>query len=185
MEDSEIIALYFLRDEKAIEKTDAKYGSFCRMIAFNILSVQEDAEECVSDAYWKAWNLIPPQKPRCFKTWLGKVTRNISLDLWRKNHRQKRYAGIEQLFDELDECIPSANDVESQIEKAELTVFLNRWLASLPKNDRILFMRRYWNGEPLNKLAHLYHMTPVSLANRMYCLRQKLKSALEKEGITI
>lgn len=185
MDDAEIIELYFLRDEQAIKQTDAKYGSFCRKIAFNILSVQEDAEECVNDTYFKAWNLIPPLRPRCFQIWLGRVCRNISLDLWRKNHRQKRYAGIETLFDELEECIPASNGVETEIERAELTAVLNRWLAGLSGNDRILFVRRYWNGDSLKDLAQLYHMTPANLANRMHYLRTKLKYALEKEGITL
>lgn len=185
MKDAEIIELFFRRDERAIQKTDAQYGMFCRSIAFHILGNQEDAEECVNDAYLRAWNGIPPQNPSCLKVWLGKVVRNISLDLWRKNHRQKRYAGIEQLFDELEGCIPSQTSVDTEIEKEELTAFLNRWLADLPKRDRILFMRRYWNGEPLKELARLCHMTPANLANRMYYLRQKLKAALEKEGITL
>ncbi len=185
MNDSEIIELYFQRDESAIEKTDAEYGCFCRMIALNILSIQEDAEECINDTYLRAWNLIPPQKPDCFKIWLGKVVRNISLDLWRKNHRQKRYAGIELLFDELEECIPSQANPDSEIEKIELIDFLNKWLASLSKNDRILFMRRYWNGEALKDLADLYHISPANLANRLYYLRKKLKAALVKEGITL
>lgn len=185
MNESEIIELYFQRDESAIEKTDAEYGGFCRMIALNILSIQEDAEECINDTYLRAWNLIPPQKPDCFKVWLGKVVRNISLDLWRKNHRQKRYAGIELLFDELEECIPSQVNPDSEIEKIELIDFLNKWLASLSKNDRILFMRRYWNGEALKDLADLYHISPANLANRLYYLRKKLKAALVKEGITL
>ena len=185
MNDAEIIELYIRRDESAIQKTDAKYGRFCHRIARNILSIPEDAEECVSDAYLKAWNSIPPQKPDCFQVWLGKVVRNLSLDLWRRNHRQKRYSGIEQLFDELEECLPESSSIDAEIEKRELADFLNRWLAGLPKNDRILFMRRYWNGEALKDLAVLYHATPANLANRLYYLRKKLKTALGKEGIVL
>lgn len=185
MTDSEIVELYFQRDETAIQKTDDKYGGYCRTIALNILSIHEDVEECINDTYLRAWNLIPPQKPNCFKVWLGKVIRNISLDLWRKNHRQKRYAGIEQIFDELEDCIPAQADMDTVIEQAELEEFLNKWLASLSKNDRILFLQRYWIGQSIKELANLYHTTPVNLANRMYYLRKKLKKALEKEDITL
>lgn len=185
MEDEEIMELYVLRKESAIQKTEEKYGAFCRKIALHILSVPEDAEECVSDAYMKAWNSIPPQHPDCFQAWLGRVVRNISLDLWRKNHRQKRYAGMEQLLEELEECIPAKSGVDDALEQAELTACLNRWLAQLSKQDRILFLRRYWKGEPLKELARQYHMTPAKLANRMYTLRQRLKTALEQEGISL
>lgn len=185
MNDAEIMELYIRRDESAIQETDAKYGSFCHAIASNIVSVPEDAEECVSDTYLKAWNSIPPQKPNCFKVWLGRVVRNIALDLWRKNHRQKRYSGMEQLLDELEECLPAPSNIDAEIEKRELVDFLNRWLAGLSKKDRILFMRRYWYGEAVKELAGLYHSTPANLANRLYYLRKKLKTALEKEGIVL
>lgn len=185
MNDLEIISLYVQRDEKALQETAAKYGRFCHTMALNILSVHEDAEECVNDTYLKAWNSIPPEEPDYLKGWLGKVVRNISLDLWRKNHRKKRYAGMESLFDELDECIPDPVGVEDEVERRDLTVLLSKWLASLPKNDRILFMRRYWYGESLKNIAKTCHATPTDLANRMYQLRQKLKSELKSEEVVI
>lgn len=182
MEDLQIIRLYFKRDESAISETATKYGAFCHGIAFNILSINADADECVNDTYLRAWNSIPPQKPARLGAWLGRVVRNIAFDLWKKNHRQKRYAGMEQLLDELEDCIPSPATVEHQIEEQELTEVINAWLAALPQNDRILFMRRYWNGETVAMLAQESGMSPAKMAKNMYRLRQNLKSRLEKEG---
>ena len=115
MEDLQIIGLYYERDEAAISETATKYGAFSRGIALNILSISADADECVNDAYLRAWNSIPPQKPDKLGAWLGKVVRNIAFDLWKKNHRQKRGAGMEQLLSELEDCIPSPVAVEHQI----------------------------------------------------------------------
>ncbi|MCH5272982.1 MAG: sigma-70 family RNA polymerase sigma factor [Lachnospiraceae bacterium] len=185
MEDWQIIDLYFKRDEAAISETDKKYGGFCRGVAINILSSDEDAKECVNDTWFQAWNAIPPQRPDKLGAWLGRVVRNIAINLWNKNRRKKRYAGMEQLLKELEDCIPSSKTVEHEIEEKELTEVLNTWLASLSKNDRILFMRRYWNGEMLNNLAKEYGATPGKLAKRMYKLRQNLKSMLEKEGYSL
>ena len=185
MDDSEIIGLFFERDEAAISETAKKYGSFCHSIALNILSINVDADECVNDAYLQAWNSIPPQKPDKLGSWLGKVVRNIALDFWKKNHRKKRYAVMEQLLNELEDCIPSPVTVECEIEEHELTGFLNIWLESLPQNDRVLFMRRYWNGEKLSALARENGMSPANMAKRMYRLRQNLKSKLEKEGYSL
>ncbi|MCH5352190.1 MAG: sigma-70 family RNA polymerase sigma factor, partial [Acutalibacter sp.] len=142
MEDLQIIDLYFKREEAAILETEKKYGTFCHKVALNILSNHADAEECVNDAYLQAWNTIPPQQPVKFGAWLGKVVRNISINLWNKNHRQKRYTGIEQLFDELDDCIPSPKTTEREVEEKELTEVINEWLSELTQNDRVLFMRR-------------------------------------------
>ena len=182
MEDSRIISLLFQRDERAISEIERKYGTFCYSIALNILTINADAEECVNDTYLQAWNTIPPQRPDKLGAWLGRVVRNIAINLWNKNHRQKRYAGMEKLLNELEDCIPSPVTVEHKIEERELTQFLNTWLASLSDDDRILFVRRYWNGETVNGLAAEYRVPPGNMAKRMYRLRQNLKVKLEREG---
>lgn len=185
MEDLKIIDLYFERDEAAIVETAAKYGLFCHNIALNILSIEADAEECVNDAYLQAWNSIPPQRPSKFRAWLGKVIRNIALNLWNKNHRQKRYAGMEQLMDELEDCIPAPETVEHKIEEQELTEVINTWLSSLPRDDRVLFVRRYWNGKTVTELAKETGTGAKKLARHMYSLRQNLRSTLEKGGYSL
>lgn len=185
MEDSRIIDLFFRRDEAAISETAAKYGSYCHRLAQNILSVEEDAEECVNDTWLQAWNAIPPGRPDRLGMWLGRVTRNIALNLWNKNHRKKRCAGMEQLLTELEECIPSPKTVEQNIEEKELTEMINTWLGTLPREDRILFLRRYWNGESVKELAGELAIAPGRLTKRLYRLRQSLKKRLEQEGYWI
>lgn len=182
MEDAQIISLFFRRDEAAIAETERKYGTFCHNIALNILSVRADAEECVNDTYLQAWNTIPPLHPEKFGAWLGRVVRNIAINLWNKNHSQKRYAGMELLLNELEDCIPSPATVEREVEEKELTEALNVWLGSLPEDDRILFVRRYWNGEAIKRLAAEYGMPPGNMAKRMFRLRGRLKRFLEEEG---
>ncbi len=185
MEDLQIIDLYWQRDEAAITETDKKYGPFCHRIAKNILSVREDAEECVNDTYQRAWNSMPPQRPDKLRAWLGKVVRNISLNRWNRNHAQKRYNGMDRLLSELEDCVPSPETLEKTLEAAELVKFLNQWLASLCREDRALFLRRYWNGEAVKDLAREQGAAQGTTAQRLYRLRQNLKSALEKEGYSL
>jgi RNA polymerase sigma-70 factor (ECF subfamily) len=185
MEDGQIIDLYFQRNEEAISETAKKYGAFCRKIAVNILTDPADGEECVNDAYLQAWNAIPPQRPDRLGAWLGRVVRNNALNLWKKNHRKKRYDGIEQLFSELADCVPSPVTVERELDGQELTAFLNTWLGTLPRDDRALFLRRYWNGETVRDLAKQSGLSPAKIAKRMYRLRQNLRAALEKEGYSL
>lgn len=185
MEDIQIIELYWQRDEQAIQETAQKYGEFCYGIAKNVLSVREDAEECVNDTYHQVWNVIPPQRPAMFKPWLGKIVRNISINLWNKNHAQKRYRGIEAILSELEDCIPSPQTVESELEEKELSEYIDKWLRSLDEEDRVLFIRRYWYGTANRDLAKERSISPGKLAQRMYWLRRSLKEALEREGIVI
>lgn len=181
MEDDQIVRLFCQRDEAAIAETEDKYGSFCLGIATRLLSDSEDARECVNEALYQAWSRIPPQRPEKLGPWLGRVVRNTAVSLWRRNHRQKRYNGLDLALSELEDCIPSQEDPQQEIEGVELGRTINRWLASLKKEDRVLFVRRYWHGVSLAGLAKEAGVPPEKLAQKMYRLRQRLKTFLEKE----
>ena len=183
MQDSDIVALYWQRDERAIAETDRKYGGLCRTIAMNLLGVREDAEECGNDTWLEAWNSMPEQRPERLQAWLGRVVRNLSISRWRRDHRQKRYAGLALLLSELDDCVPAPDDTEKAVETAELSAVVDAWLRTLSDEDQALFLRRYWNGEPLALLAKERRIPPGTLAQRMYRLRQRLRVKLEQEGI--
>ena len=120
MDDSKIIDLYWQRSEQAIEETDQKYGKYCYRIAYNILTSKEDAEESVSDTYMTAWNTIPPRRPSVLATFLGKITRHLSIDRWRTRSAYKRGGGqIVLALDELEECIASNENVEQTYAKKD------------------------------------------------------------------
>ena len=185
MEDEAIIDLYWQRNELAIEETRTKYGGYCYSIAYHLLHSPQDAEETVSDTYHAAWNAMPPEKPRSLRAWLGKVVRNLSLGRWNREHRLRRSAGVTELLGELEDCLPAPDTAERALEAGELRETLDRWLASLSRVDRILFVRRYWYGVPLNVLAMERNLSPAQLAQKMLRLRQSLRKALEKEGISL
>ena len=185
MFDCEIVALFWQRDERAITETDRKYGAMCRSIALNLLGVREDAEECVNDTYMEAWNSMPEQRPERLQAWLGRVVRNLSISRWRREHRQKRYAGMDLLLSELDDCVPARNDTARTAELNELSEIVDGWLRELSTEERTLFLRRYWNGEPLALLAKERGVSPGAMAQRMHRLRLRLKAKLELEGIAL
>lgn len=185
MEDREIVALYWQRDERAIAETEGKYGAFCRAIARNLLDSPEDAEECVSDTWLEAWNSMPQQCPACLRPWLGRALRRNAIDRWRAEHRQKRFGGVETLVLELEDCVPAPSDPQRELEAEELAGLVARWLEGLRREERRLFLRRYWNGEALKDLAAEERLPPGVLAQRMRRLRMKLKSYLEKEGVIL
>lgn len=183
MNDSKIISLYFSRNEKAIEETKGKYGSYCRKIAYNILYDVQDTEECENDTYLKMWNSIPPNNPKNLKAYIGRITRNIAIDLWKKNHTKKRYSGIEILFSELEDVISSPSETENELNLTELTAIINQWLLKLSKQERSLFILRYWQCESVANIAKQWNISPNKLSGKLFRLRKNLKSTLEKEGI--
>lgn len=185
MEDSRIIELFQRRDEQAIAETRRKYGGYCHQIAFNLLSVREDAEECVSDALFAAWRQIPPVFPQSLRAFLGRITRNLSISRYRAGAAKKRSSGMEDLLLELEDCLPDGNDLESQVDTRALAGLISRWLDTLTPRDRELFVRRYWYGDSLVDISAAMEETPQELAQRTFRLRKMLKRLLEKEGYSL
>ncbi len=185
MDDKQIIALYHQRCEQAIAETDSKYGSLCRRIAMNILSIREDAEECVNDTYHTAWLRMPPDRPQSLQAFLGRITRNISISRFRANHAKKRYQAMEIMLSELEDCVPDSTDVEQIVDARRLSSLISQWLDTLKPEEQTLFIRRYWYGDPVRTLAAERGRTPNQMAQQMYSLRKQLKTFLEAEGVSV
>ncbi|MGN1119934.1 MAG: RNA polymerase sigma factor [Oscillospiraceae bacterium] len=182
MKDQEIVALYFHRSDQAITETSRKYGAYCRSIAGNILQNDADAEECVNDTYLGAWNSIPPNSPENLATYLGKLTRRISLQRWRANRSLKRGGGETALaLDELEECIPSYSTVEKALEQKELAAAINRFVASLEETERAVFLCRYWYIASIDQIAVAFRFSSAKVKSMLYRTRQKLQRYLHEE----
>lgn len=186
MEDSKIIDLYWQRSENAISATAEKYGSYCYTIANNILHNDQDVEECVNDTYLGAWNAMPPNKPNCLSTFLGKITRNLSLNRYKLYNTAKRGAGqTELVLSELEDCIPAQSDVEQAVEDRIIVKSLNDFLYSLPGQKRNIFVRRYWLLSPIRDIADACCMSEAKVTSMLFRMRKELKSHLEKEDIIL
>lgn len=185
MEDEKIIELFWNRNEEALVQTNRKYGSFCYGIAHNILKNEEDAEECVNDTWLKVWLVIPPKRPEFFQAFIGKITRNLSLDRYRKSRAAKRGGKtLDLIFDELEECI-AGQSMDTQTDSMAITGALSQFLAGLSHDARIIFVRRYWYADSVIQIAERYGMSESKVKSALMRSRKKLKFFLEKEGITV
>lgn len=183
MKDHEIIALFFERSEQAIAELMGKYGAAIRSVASNILKDAQDAEEAVSDTYLTVWNRIPPAKPKYLGAYSCRIARNLSLKRFYANTAEKRNSYYDVALEELEETIPALSTVESVYDARELTRYLNQFLKDLSREDRYLFMRRYWYGDRISDIAENLGFTPHKASVRLFRLRQKLLSILKKEGM--
>lgn len=184
MEDFEIVDLYWARSQDAIARTAEKYGGYCLAIARRILSSREDAQESVNDTYFAAWNAMPPHRPAALQTFLGKITRRLSLKKWRDQTRQKRGGGQTALvLDELTESLPTADGVEEQILKEELVRALNRFLVGLPETKRRVFLCRYWYFASIGQISRDFGFSPGKVKSMLHQTREKLRRFLEEEGL--
>ncbi len=186
MNDKQIIELFLKRSESAISKTAEKYGKYCYCIAYNILFDEQDSEECVNDTYFRAWNVIPPQKPNNLPAFLGKITRNLALDKYKYYKREKRGGGQTVLaLDEMLECVPAIKDTEQIISDKELADTLDLFLSGLSLKKRRIFVRRYWYLSPIHEIAEDYGISEANVKVILLRLRKELKQFLEKEGVLL
>lgn len=184
MEDTRIVALYWERSETAISETAAKYGKYCYAIAYGILKSAEDAEESVNDTYLNAWNSMPPHRPAFLSTYLGKITRRISIDRWRGRIAEKRGGGETALaLDELEECAASTHTVEHEVEAHELAQALDIFLSRLPIDERDLFVCRYFFLLPVAELCERFRYSPSKTKSMLHRTRKKLLTYLQKEDL--
>ena len=178
MEDYKIVDLYWARKEKAITESDKKYGKMLHSLSYSLLSSHEDAEECVNDTYLGAWNTMPDARPMYLGSFLSKITRRLSIDRWRHEHREKR-GGVACVIEELAECIPDENTPAAEYQRGLLRGELNAFLCALTEEKRAVFVRRYFYAQPVNIIARETGVSEAKVKVTLHRLREQLKLRLE------
>ena len=183
MDDNRIIDLYFGRSENAIVETRKKYGKLLYHIAIRILNDAGESEECVDDTYIKAWEAMPPERPRYLSAFLSKITRNLSINRYLKNKAKSRMLLTERFFDEMSECIPdTAMPISEDI---ALKDAINGFLAALPDTQRKMFVKRYFYMMTVKEISSDMRTSASNVKVTLMRTREKFKAYLEKAGISI
>ena len=186
MQDTEIVELYWSRDESAITETQNKYERYLTKIAYNVLADFEDSKESVNDTYLAAWNSIPPHRPNVLSVYLGKLTRRISIDIFRRRNREKRRASEYALsLEELGECVQVSDGPEETLDSKLLADAINRFLRSISEEARNAFIGRYYFLDPLKAVAGYCGMSEAKAKSLLFRTRCGLKEYLKKEGFDI
>lgn len=186
MDDAKIVQLYWDRNEQAIPVTADKYGNYCTSIAKNILGNHADAEECVNDTYMSAWNSMPPHRPSILSTFLGKITRNLSIKRYKHNTADKRGGGqAAVVLDEIAELVSDTDSVEQEIDRKELVKAIDSFLDRLPTDKKNIFVCRYWYFDSISDIANRLGMTENNVSVTLNRLRLKLYNYLVERGFEL
>ena len=186
MEDAEIVDLYWARNEDAIAETKTKYGAYLQKVAYNILSDLEDSQECVSDTLLAAWRSMPDNRPKVLRTYLSKITRQVSIDLFRRRSRIKRYASEYAVsLEELGDSFTDGRTPETDLEAKILTETVNCFLRTLPDEARNTFIGRYYFFDSVKNVARYCGISESKCKSLLYRTRQSLKSYLQREGFDL
>ena len=186
MKDQDIVNLYWDRNEDAIHQTQMKYGAYLSKVAYNILADFEDSKECVNDTYLAAWNSMPTNRPSNLGTYLGKITRQITIDLFRRKNRTKRYASEYAIsLDELGDSFADGTTPDLELDAKLLIEAINRFLRALPDDARNTFIGRYYFFDSIKDVASYCAMNESKVKTTLYRTRQSLKAYLIKEGFDL
>ena len=184
MEDQKIVSLYWARDDTAITETKKKYGTYCHSVAYRILHSNEDAEECVNDTYLRAWEAMPPHRPTRLDTFLGKITRNLALNRYWYDRAEKRAGEVEQILDEVGECLPDPSEMPLSDEVA-LREAINGFLGALPAKKRKMFVQRYFYCCSIRTVARECGMSENATKVSLHRTREEFRAYLEEKGIYV
>lgn len=182
--DNAILDLFEARNEQALRETSGRYGAICRSVARNILGTEEDAEECLNDALFGAWNAIPPAHPQNFGAYFLTLVRNFALKKYAAAHTEKRGGGqMSAALDEISEIIASRDNVEHEIDKRAMLDAVTRFLGTLPESQRNLFVRRYYHASSVSELSEMFDMSENNIKVTLSRIRKRLCNQLRKEGL--
>ncbi len=186
MQDDMIVELYWQRNEAAIRETELKYERYLSTIANNILNDMEDSKESVNETYLKAWNSMPPHKPCILATYLGKITRQLSIDIFRKRNRVKRRISEYAVsLSELEECISDGDTTAQNVDLQLLADAINTYLCTLSVEARSIFVGRYYYMDSVREIAGYFGMSESKVKSMLHRTRMGLKTYLEKEGFVL
>lgn len=181
MKDQLIIELFISRSEDAIRAVSEKYGKLCRTIAIGILKNEEDAQECVNDAYLALWNTIPPERPDPLVAYLCKVVRNLSLRRYKYNTAEKRNTHYDVALEELVDCLEGVDNVRRFEQEQEFAEVINRFLSTQKKTDRIIFVKKYFFVKETAEIAKELGLSSNYVNVHLHRMREKLRVFLKKE----
>lgn len=185
MEDNAILDLFFARNEQAIQEVDCKYGPLCRKLSYNILNNEQDAEECVSDSYLGLWNTIPPQRPNPLVSFLCRIVRNRSVARYHTNTAVKRNGAYDAALSEIEPCLASPDDPQTELEVKELTHLLEQFLDGLTRENRVIFLRRYWFSDSYADIANQVGLTEKNVSVRLTRIRAQLRTHLIRNEVFV
>lgn len=185
MDDSKIIEMFYERSEQAIVELSQKYGSILKKVAGNILNDKRDVEECVNDAYLGAWNTIPPQNPNPLISYVCRIVRNLALKKYHSNTATKRNSIYDAALEELENCFSLSSSAEEEFNAIETAHIIDEFLETLDRENRVMFVRRYWYSDSIADIAELFRTSNHIVSIRLARIRAKLKKYLIKKGISI
>ncbi|MBP3665716.1 MAG: sigma-70 family RNA polymerase sigma factor [Clostridia bacterium] len=183
--DEAIVELYWERDERAIEETDRKYGTYLMTVAYRILQSREDSEECLNDTYLKTWNAIPPSRPSILRSFLSKIMRGTALDRYDERTRKKRVPTELCIpLSEVEALLPDLTE-DDEAEARQISLILSEYLDGVNDRSLYMFVSRYFFVMPVREIAERLGVSESTVHKDLAAMREELRERLAEGGILV
>ncbi|MBQ8263220.1 MAG: sigma-70 family RNA polymerase sigma factor [Oscillospiraceae bacterium] len=177
MTDKELLRRLRRGDESAVEAAIDRYGAYTAAVVHRALgsfSRPEDVEELCSDVFFTLWQKRDSLSGDGIRPWLAAVARNRAKSFLRT---------LGAVADETSTVVETGTaSAEALVEERETRAELADAIARLSEGDRELFLRHYYGGETVPKIAEETGLHPENVKSRLRRGREKLKKILEKGG---
>ena len=177
MDEQDLIFRLRSGERRALEEIIQGYTHYLTAVAARALGPspsREDLEEVVSDAFlalWRSRDKIEPE--RSLRPFLAVTTRNLAYSRLRSRRE------TEEIPDHLPDSRPGPEELA---ERQALHRHLRQLVEEVEGPDRTLFLRYYFQEEPLYQVAHALGLKESTAKTRLFRGRQRLKLALGGKG---
>lgn len=171
-------------DAVALETLYDQYASAVMGLALKLLGDRAAAEEIVQETFWRVWRSADSFRSQQgnFSTWLFGITRNLSIDSWRR-----RKVRPQPLLDEAEEQQLEQNpDPRPDVTEATWVKMkhhqVRQALTSLPGNQREVLELAFFGGMTRQEIAEKMEVPLGTVHTRARLGLQKLREALQAQG---
>jgi len=165
--DEQLVMRMAARDEAALEELYGRYAPYLAALSRRMLGDQGDAQGCVQDAFFRAWEAAARFDPAraSAKTWLVTIGHRVAINKLRG--RRPNSLPLEAW----DAPTPAGDPVER--------IGLERAVGTLEREERQLIELAFYQGHTHQELADLTGRPLGSIKSKLRAALQKLRAHLD------
>jgi RNA polymerase sigma factor (sigma-70 family) len=137
----------------------------------------QDTQDLVQEAFIKVYHQLGKYDGKgSFSSWIYRVAINHCMDEFRK----KRYKMMQVEINE--EKVVNPNHPEVIFLKNEKNRQLERLIATLPEDERIIILLRYVNELSYIEISELVELPLSNVRNKLHRAKKKMRDTVKREG---
>ena len=148
---------------------------------YRLVGNRFEAEDLAQETFLKAYNKLDSLKEReKVKSWLYSIARNVTIDFFRKN--KDRSIPLDSVIME-NYARATAVDYRQDVMQSEVSQELQKCLAALSEDDRMIVKLLYYEGFSYKEICDLLNINQNTLKSRLHRARKVLLAAIRANDL--